>query len=672
MLLRENIKFYLSKSLRVFFIVGIVSVLILEILYISLQKDNVPSIKSSHYYTQGTIAIESTDHQKRNTSGNKPFSKFEGDVFGLTEHNNFAALEFLTFAASIFHGRGIASGDFNNDGWQDIVIATNRGIIIYKNLGNYSFSPQDIKIQGIPSLDFGVHVVAFVDINNDGWQDIYITVYGGKNYFLLNDKKGFKNLTVLEAPDTEALVTMAVSFGDLDKDGSLDFVNGNWLPLPFPSEIGAETNKLIMNKNLEFTAENLQGIRGQTLSTLFSDFNNDNNVDLIDGDEFERPDNFYIGNGEGSLKEIKKSDGVIPISSNFTMSIDVADFNNDLYADIYIAAESSMKSFGENPCSHAQDVTAQQMCEKNSSIINVVRKEDLEECATLTENRDRNDCMVLVTLHLAATSVSDESICSGVPSEYQMQELMCHQYFLSLGKGWENHEKAEDSIRQLPRGNVLLQGSKTGAFSNVADDTGSTEGLFSWNAKFADLDNDEWQDIYVATGFFPDNMISEWAPDSIIQPNVFFHNQRGQYFNTEQSSFGLEDFGVTSTYTYIDIDNDGDLDIVSAGINSSMKVYINNETQNNSITFEFRDNKGNHLGIGNKVYIFYGENNEKHQVREIKLGGGFASFDAPIAHFGLGKYETINKVEIVWSTGEKTVMEKEFLANKNYVISRGR
>ena len=138
----------------------------------------------------------------------------------------------------------------------------------------------------------------------------------------------------------------------------------------------------------------------------------------------------------------------------------------------------------------------------------------------------------------------------------------------------------------------------------------------------------------------------------------------------KQKEYGLEDFLDTPSFTYIDIDNDGDLDIVATGTNAPLRVFINNEQQNNSITFEFRDSKGNYFGIGNKVYIYYGQDYERQQMREIKSGGGFLSFDAPIAHFGLGKYEKVNKVEIIWSTGEKTTMDAEFLPNRKYIITR--
>ena len=77
---------------------------------------------------------------------------------------------------------------------------------------------------------------------------------------------------------------------------------------------------------------------------------------------------------------------------------------------------------------------------------------------------------------------------------------------------------------------------------------------------------------------------------------------------------------------------------------------------------------GNSFGIGNKVYIYYGE--QRHQVREIKSGSGYLSFDAPYAHFGLGTHDRVDKIEIFWSTGERTVIDRPLETNKKYVIWR--
>ena len=134
---------------------------------------------------------------------------------------------------------------------------------------------------------------------------------------------------------------------------------------------------------------------------------------------------------------------------------------------------------------------------------------------------------------------------------------------------------------------------------------------------------------------------------------------------------GLENINMVSAYTYIDIDNDGDLDIVTAGHNGPITIYANREYENNLIQFEIRDARGNSFGIGTKIYIYYGENQERHQVRQIKSGGGFLSFDSPIMHFGLGPYEYVSKIDIIWSTGEKTTIDDvHFDANTRYIISR--
>jgi len=392
------------------------------------------------------------------------------------------------------------------------------------------------------------------------------------------------------------------------------------------------------------------------LSILFSDFNNDGSTDLIVGNDFDEPDIFHTGDVKGILKQILRADDIIPRSTSATMSVDVADFNNDLYMDIYMAAISlSENIIKKNSCFKIQNKKEKQGCEEMFQIKTIIKRKDIAQCSFLQDDRSKNDCMVMIMERLARNQ-NDETLCKKIPENYEMQRLKCSKYFVPSIEDLDY----EELIESVP-GNVLLEGSSYGVFRDVSEEKAVSEGLWSWNAKFADLDNDEWQDIYIATGFFR---------DELVQSNIFFHNYGGEHFKPEQKEFGLENYDITGAYTYIDIDNDGDLDIITVPVNGPLNVYINNEYQNNSISFEFKDNKGNYFGIGNKIYIYYGENDEKHQVREIKAGGGFLSFDSPIAHFGLGKYEKINKIEIVWSTGEKTTIDKKFLANRRYIITR--
>ena len=174
-------------------------------------------------------------------------------------------------------------------------------------------------------------------------------------------------------------------------------------------------------------------------------------------------------------------------------------------------------------------------------------------------------------------------------------------------------------------------------------------------------DNDEWQDLYLVNG---------WWLETSLYSNNFFRNRQGLGFDSKASEYGLDSVFKQHAFTYLDLDQDGDLDVITRSFDGAMQVFKNNLQQNNSVVFEFRDQHGNHFGIGNKVTIFYGENSEHHQIREIKSGGGFVSFDAQFAHFGLGKHQSINRFEIDWVDGSQTIIEKALPGNRKYIVYR--
>jgi len=208
----------------------------------------------------------------------------------------------------------------------------------------------------------------------------------------------------------------------------------------------------------------------------------------------------------------------------------------------------------------------------------------------------------------------------------------------------------------------MLRANGNGQFENVAKQIGIETTGWSWNAKFADFDNDQWQDLYVVNG--------TWIRGVGTPSKFFFHNEEGKSFSEKTDEFGLQNLMLQSAYTETDIDNDGDLDILANSTSGPIWFYRNNEQKNNSIEFEFHDEIGNYFGIGNKIIIYYGKNQSLHQIREIKAGGGFLSFNAPIVHFGLGAYNKINKIEIIWSTGELTTISGNFPANTKFTIAR--
>jgi hypothetical protein len=136
------------------------------------------------------------------------------------------------------------------------------------------------------------------------------------------------------------------------------------------------------------------------------------------------------------------------------------------------------------------------------------------------------------------------------------------------------------------------------------------------------------------------------------------------------ASSRTQDFVVGHAYALADFDNDGDLDILANSAHGPYWFYRNNETKNNAILFQFEDRAANRYCIGCKVTIHYGSKAQRSQMRELKSGGGFHSFDEPVLHFGLGAHEAVDRVEVQWSTGEVTKIEGPLPANALYTVSR--
>jgi uncharacterized membrane protein YraQ (UPF0718 family) len=606
---------------------------------------------------EGGIAIGYFEHGARGPRGHG-FTRVEAAEFGLPEHWRFSMLE---FRSPFMTGRGIAAGDFDNDHWPDLLLASNDGIHLLRNDGRGGFTPQPLPL--LDDLPRDAYVVAFADLNNDGWQDLYVTGYGGRVAIVLNDRQGFRTSGVQRLPNDGAILAISSGFADVDLDGDLDVMLGNW---SFGEDKAFlenySTNRLLINEGATgFKQRELDEVSGDSLSVLFSDLNGDGRTDLVVGNDREIPDMFYVGRRDGSFERSRRADGWIPVTTLNTMSVDSADFDNDLRLDLF-STDMTFANVPKRPyCDAIQVGDARARCELLLEGRERIERRDHAWCRGLEDRRDREECLTAIYRGVAIMT-GDVELCERIPDRYAVHREYCR----NLARKDERKERYFVAA-ELPQkqSNVLLMGTEGGGFRDATAASGAASSFWTWNARAADLDNDGWQDIYVGNGFHFGE--GEWQ----IHSNVFFRNMGSGKFEIAQDAFGLADAVNTPSFVSLDYDLDGDLDVIATGVNAPLRVFVNRNSDNNSISFELRDGRGNRFGIGSKVYVYYREaGRDGQQMRELKASGGYLSFEAPVAHFGLGALGQVDRVEIVWSTGERTVLDTPFPANRRYVIER--
>ena len=228
------------------------------------------------------------------------------------------------------YGGGVSFADFNNDGWDDLTYATEEGSEIYflkNNEGTFSY----ITINGI-SNTFKTKQVLWVDYDNDGDKDFFVTGLEGVNKFYRND--GDMNFTDISSTigifQTD-FFTYGASFGDIDNDGDLDLFISNRSP--------DDHNYLYRNDSgtyVDITNTSGISLEGQlSFCSIFFDYDKDGLQDIyVSNDKEENINRLYRNLGDGVFQDVSlTSNAGINISA---MTTTLGDYNNDGWFDIYI------------------------------------------------------------------------------------------------------------------------------------------------------------------------------------------------------------------------------------------------------------------------------------------------------------------------------------------------
>jgi uncharacterized membrane protein YraQ (UPF0718 family) len=620
---------------------------------IQLPLKKSPNIERNDIFSNKQLEITFSPYNKISSNNSKSFKKYSAVDFGIHQNWEFRMTDFFE---PFIVGKGIASGDFNNDLWPDIALATERGVLIYQNIGGkFELTPLN---QG-EMQHANLFLVAFVDMDNDGLQDLFASSYNGKNYFLKNVNGNFES-TELITLEGEHRLTMSAGFADLNQDGELDIVLGNWssgVEKLFAPE--ASENIVMFREGNSYRKEKLNEVKGESNSLLLADINGDNLTDLLIGNDRLVPDKYYFNQGKGVFKPISVASNIVPMTSMFTMSIDAADFNNDLKADLFSTDMTFARSSRDNYCSAIQEIDARNHCTDMLKQYRNFQEGSAVNCEHISEVHERQDCYIAFSVK-AAKELKSPQFCSNLPDKNSAIFSLC-QYLASPIPPEESIN--QQSERPQAQRNTLLI-SDEDRFIEKAEEFGVTSSYWSWNAKAADLDNDGWQDIYVGNGFHFGDSFYE------IQENILFHNINGERFEQLQLEWGLNDAVNTPSYTYLDLDLDGDLDIIATGVLSPPRIFLNQLTNKNSIMFSLIDEQGNTFGIGSKITIRYGGEKQLRQRKENKLSSGFMSFDNPVVHFGLDQHTIIDGIEIQWPDGSITLYNEPLPASGIYHIRR--
>jgi len=545
----------------------------------------------------------------------------------ISEDINHSIINYIYY----YNGSGVAVGDINNDNLPDLYFASNQGRNkLYLNKGNLKF--EDIsdraKINSNSSWNTGA---TMVDINNDGFLDIYLcSVSGlldfkGHNELFINNGDGtFTEKAKEFGLDFVGYSTQAYFF-DYDKDLDLDVYIVNHAihnnTSHGPADLRSNRTPLVgdvllRNDNGKFTdvseeAKIYGGANGYGLSASLADFNNDGWDDIYVCNDFHEDDYYYINQKDGTFKESLNT--AFNSTSRFSMGSDVADINSD----------------------GLQDIITLDMLPKDEKVI---------------KETEGDEAMLNKQSQLKSLGYSD----------------------------------------QYSRNMLQINNENGTYFYDVAMINNIENTDWSWGPLIADFNNDQHQDIFIANGIlrrpngldfrkyvanaFRNRSKSdglEWLYQSLNEmpkgevPNEIFQgdsknllNKTGDWIDKTPS--------LSNGAIYADLDNDGDIEIITNNLNDYPYIYKNNtDNTKNFLSLDLEFIKGNKEAIGSKAIVY---SNNRMQLKQLFKSRGFLSSTDNKLHFGLDQETSIDSVAIIWPDLTLQVVKNPEI-NKSFKIS---
>lgn len=541
----------------------------------------------------------------------------------LQEDNEFNYMNFNY----LYLSGAVGVGDFNQDGLEDIYFVASRGPNkLYLNKGNFQF--EDITAKAGVAANFGAKTgVNIVDINNDGYPDIYLCRTAlspekrGNLLYINNKDNTFSERSAEYGLNTPCASNFATFF-DYDLDGDLDMY--------------------LLNHPIEF--ETVTKVRLQQDGAKIKRLVEPDPGDIYSSDRLYR-------NDKGKFTDVSKSAGIQKRA--FGLSITIVDVNHDRYPDIYVSND---------------------YIEPDNLYINNRNGTFTDQIETYTRHISHFS-MGSEAVDLNNDLMEDLVVLDMAPDGNERQKLEAtpmvnERYYSLVNYGYGN--QIMHNMLQINNGN--------GTFSETACLAGIANTEWSWTPLAVDFDNNGFRDLYITNGIRKEvtNLdYMNFTLDSVIKAggdvkdvlafinkipaaqihNYMFRNMGNLQFEDMSNAWGFAEKTFSNGAAYADFDNDGDMDIVVNNASEESFIYQNKseEFKENThyLQIKLQGPAQNLGGIGAVVKVKAKQNN---QIFTANPARGFISTSTSVLHFGLGHSDVVDQVHVQWPDGKVQIL----------------